>query len=387
MESKFESAKLYLIELLRIYGHRLIIVKIKQDGEEVEVMARTFVRRQLTAVEIEFPWNELNKRSPKIKNPELDDDELSILFHRAVFELETAYVEEFCQGKPEAEAYINSIYSWIERKKEWLDCTFSYYADEEIVPFLEESPKEELEMGELSEGLDVTEEDVKVLKKIGFKKISSIRAMMQVFWSFASYRIPISNAMKNAILSITVDEEAGDYLESYCHFYNSFIQGKIESNAWPVDEEQVKKYEKQIKELNRKHQVELEERNKKHKKEITERNKKHQEEQHELAKKSKAKVKECNALIEKIRRLVINPNGKINQTYDLTDEHDIRAFISWFKTAHKKVKNQTVKYIVAKRFEDNPDDAELFKKMVEEYNSTLLGSGDDDEEIEETVEE
>ena len=140
MESRFENAKLYLIELLRIYGHRPIIVKIKQDGEEVEVMARTFVRRQLTAAEIEFPWNELNKRSPKIKNPELDDDELSSLFHRAVFELETAYVEEFCQGKPDAEGYINSIYSWIERKKEWLDCTFSYYADEEIVHFLEESP-------------------------------------------------------------------------------------------------------------------------------------------------------------------------------------------------------------------------------------------------------
>ena len=98
MESRFENAKLYLIELLRIYGHRPIIVKIKQDGEEVEVMARTFVRRQLTAAEIEFPWNELNKRSPKIKNPELDDDELSLLFHRAVFKLETAYVEEFCQG-------------------------------------------------------------------------------------------------------------------------------------------------------------------------------------------------------------------------------------------------------------------------------------------------
>ena len=29
MESRFENAKLYLIELLRIYGHRPIIVKIK----------------------------------------------------------------------------------------------------------------------------------------------------------------------------------------------------------------------------------------------------------------------------------------------------------------------------------------------------------------------
>ena len=97
MNERFDNAKLYLIDLLRIYGHRPIIVKIKQDGEEVEVMARTFVRRQLTAADIEFPWNELNKRSAKIKNPELDDDELSILFHRAVFDLESAYVEEFCR--------------------------------------------------------------------------------------------------------------------------------------------------------------------------------------------------------------------------------------------------------------------------------------------------
>ena len=198
MDSRFENTKLYLIDLLRAYGHKMIIVKIKQDGEEVEVMARTFVKRQLTAAGIDFPYNEINKRCSKIINNDLDDDELSIIFHRAVFDLESAYVEEFCQGKPEAEAYINSIYSWIERKKEWLDCTFSYYVGEDIVPFLEESQKTELELGTLSEGLYVTEEDVKTLKKMGFKKISSVQAMMQVFWSFASYRIPIGNSMKNA---------------------------------------------------------------------------------------------------------------------------------------------------------------------------------------------
>ena len=105
----FENAKLYLIDLLRAYGHRLIIVKIKQNGEEVEVMARTFVKHQLTTAGIEFPYNELNKNCTKIINPDLDNDELSILFHRAVFNLETAYLEEFCKGKPEAEAYVNSV--------------------------------------------------------------------------------------------------------------------------------------------------------------------------------------------------------------------------------------------------------------------------------------
>ena len=383
MESRFENTIAYLIDLLRIYGHRHIIVKIKQDGEEVEVMARTFVRRQMIAAGIEFPWNELNKRSLKIKNPELDDDELSILFHRAVFELESAYVEEFCQGKPEAEAYINFIYSWIERKREWLNFTFSYYIDEKIVPFLEEPQKEKFEPGELSAGLEVAEEDVKALKKMGFKQISSIQAMMQVFWNFASYRKPIRYAMKNAILSITVDEEAADFLESYVHFYNSFMQTRIEEDAWPVDEDRVKKHENQIKELNRRHQIELEERNKKHKNEIAERNKRFQEE----LKVARDNTKEYKKIIDKFRKKVKNPNSKIFQVYDFTDEYEIKDFINWFRVLHKKIKNQTVKCIIAKRFEENPDDAELFKKMVEEYNSTLLpDSVDENENDEETIE-
>lgn len=72
--------------------------------------------------------------------------------------------------------------------------------------------------------------------------------MMQVFWCFASYRIPIGNSMKNAIFSITVNEEAADYLNSYCHFYNSFIQPKIEEGKFPIDEERIKKHENQLKE-------------------------------------------------------------------------------------------------------------------------------------------
>ena len=147
MENRFEIAKQYLIDLLRAYGHRPIIVKIKRDGEEVEVMARTFVKRQLTEAGIMFPYNELNKKNTKIVNSELENDELSIIFHKAVFEIEAAYVEEFCQGKPEAEAYINSIYSWIERKQEWLNCTFFYYNGEDFEPFLEERPKPDFEKG------------------------------------------------------------------------------------------------------------------------------------------------------------------------------------------------------------------------------------------------
>ena len=51
-----------------------------------------------------------------------------------------------------------------------------------------------------------------------------------------------------------------------------------------------------------------------------------------------------------------------------------------YKTVHKKVKNQTVKNIVKARFGDNDDAAELFRRMVEEYNSSLLPTDDCSEE-------
>jgi hypothetical protein len=376
----FENAKLYLIDLLRAYGHRLIIVKIKQNGEEVEVMARTFVKHQLTTAGIEFPYNELNKNCTKIINPDLDNDELSILFHRAVFYLETAYLEEFCKGEPETEAYVNSVYSWIEQKQEWLNCTFSYYAGEDIEPFLEEKPKPRLNKGDLSVDLDVSEDNVKALKKMGFKQISSVKAMMQVFWAFASHRKPIENAMKDAIFSITVDEDAADYLASYRHFYNSFIQAKIERDAWPIEEEKVKKHQAELKALNKRHQSELEDRNNKHKKEIKELKRKYHEELHNKLLQYKETNKKCKVVIRKFRQELLNPRGKVHQIYDLTKEEDINDFISWFRIIHRKVKNQTIKNIVKMTFSEDEEKAELFIKMVEEYNSSLLVDEDIDED-------
>ena len=131
-----------------------------------------------------------------------------------------------------------------------------------------------------------------------------------------------------------------------------------------------------MKELNKKHQTELEERARKHKKAITELNKKHQKDLHDKIVKYKVKIKEDEAIIEQFRNLLINPCSKINQTYDLTNEEDIRKFISWFRIVHKKIRNHTIKDIVRKRFDDNEASAGLFKRMVDDYNASLLDISD-----------
>ncbi len=387
MASRFDAARNYRIDLLRAYGHRPIIVKIANDGEEVQIMAKNFVKRQLSTANIYFPYNETNKKNTKIINSDLDNDELSIIFHQAVFDFETAYVEEFCQGKPKAEAYINSIYNWIERKQEWLRNTFYYYNVEELVPFLTEETSSKLSKGDLSADLEITEEDVKLLKQMGYKQISSVQAMMQLFWNFASNRIPISKLMKNAILSITVDEEAADYLTSYFRFYNRFIQERIESEAFPSEEKVIKelnkKHQAELLQISKKQQQELNEYKKKYKEETTALNRKHQEDLKNKVQKSKDKAKKYGTVVRKFRQELLNPHGKFHKTYDLTKEEDIKDFISWFSIIHRKIKNQTVKNIVKMTFSEDEDKAELFKRMVDDYNNSLLADNDSGDELDE----
>ena len=136
MNERFENAKLYLIDLLRAYGHRPVVVKVRMDGEPVEVMAKNMVKKQLTAAGILFPYGEGNKPNQHSINTALDTDMLSVIFYEALFEFESAYIEANCKDNPKAARFIDSVYDWIERKQAWMICTFPSYSDEELRPFL-----------------------------------------------------------------------------------------------------------------------------------------------------------------------------------------------------------------------------------------------------------
>ena len=87
---RLDHAIMYLVDLLRAYGKRAIIVNINQQGEEVNIVAKDFVKRQLATAGIKFPYREANKPNVRILNKHIDADMLSVLFHEALFELEDA---------------------------------------------------------------------------------------------------------------------------------------------------------------------------------------------------------------------------------------------------------------------------------------------------------
>ena len=98
MENRFQIARDHLLDLLKYYGNRTILVKITQDGKEVKVWAKTFVRRRIEKTGIPFIFGTGSNRIVRVTNPELDDDMLAVIFHKAVFELERGYIEVFSKG-------------------------------------------------------------------------------------------------------------------------------------------------------------------------------------------------------------------------------------------------------------------------------------------------
>ena len=54
---RLDHAIMYLVDLLRAYGKRAIIVNINQQGEEVNIVAKDFVKRQLATAGIKF-WQQ-----------------------------------------------------------------------------------------------------------------------------------------------------------------------------------------------------------------------------------------------------------------------------------------------------------------------------------------
>lgn len=376
-ESRFEKAVQYLVDLLRAYGDRPIIVNINMEGDVIEVNAYDYIRQAIFKSGIKFPFAEVNVPNTRKVNDALDIDMLSVIFFKAIFELEQAYVEERSMGRRRLPVSLSTISYWVKKKQEWLDCTFPSYNDNELVPF----PKKKKVISDQSNKDQAVQEAKEALSWLNsIDKIETDEDFNRVFWEMAMHHRPVTKELRDKLRDLMPNDDVFAAFNKNLHQYNRFLQEKIEADT--LEDENYK-----IRELNKQHQEEMSAQKRAYKEAVAELNRKHQADLHDKLSKSKEKIAVYKAVVKKFRTLVYNPLGKIQQTYDLTEKEDIRDFISWFKVEHRKVRNQLVKNIEKRRYADNPEALDLFKKMVEEYNSSLLNEIDDeDDEIEEVTE-
>ena len=221
MNERFENAKLYLIDLLRAYGHRPVIVKVRMDGEPVEVMAKNMVKKQLTAAGILFPYGEGNKSNQHTINTALDTDMLSVIFYEALFEFESAYIEANCKNNPKAARFIDSVYDWIERKQAWMICTFPSYSDEELRPFL---PDKDIEDEKVDKS--ARKKAKEFLASIGITSLESTDDINRIFWDMAVQRKSLNSQIWESVRIVLTSDRLIKVFNHNLSLYNTYIQEK-----------------------------------------------------------------------------------------------------------------------------------------------------------------
>lgn len=357
--SRYELATKYLIDLMRAYGHRPITVKVNMDGEAVEVMAKNFVKRQLTKVGILFPYAEGNKPNELHVNTKLDNDMLSVIFHEALFEFEVAYVEEKCQENPKAERFVNGIYDWIDRKQQWLHCTFPTYTDDELDPFPmpTEEEKKEIDPSAMKKAKDY-------LTQFGIDKIQDVNDVNRLFWEMAVRRRIISKPIREAVRTVIVSDKLMKSFNHNLELYNQYLEEKTADPEFVSEEQKVKDMAKAHKaEMNQLAQA---------------------QKQEEKAKNlMKMKLQQEESMSRKLTKKFMNQlktcNSRFQQAYDLTQEKDIEEFLSWYKALKRPVNKKTIKDITNQRLKE-PGSADLFLQMVEAHNAPFAANANEEDE-------
>ena len=350
---RLDHAIMYLVDLLRAYGKRAIIVNINQQGEEVNIVAKDFVKRQLATAGIKFPYREANKPNVRILNKHIDADMLSVLFHEALFELEDAYVKVYCEGNPKAEKYIDSIYSWIERKEVWIKCTFPPYTDAQLAPFLDTRPIEK----------DVDPESVKEAKEklaeLGFDKINTFEDIHKMLWELAMRRNPVTKSLKEAVETLITDERVLAWFQETVHSYNCYVHVRHTDEIFRKEESVLKKLKGELTTAQTNFKV--------------------------LQGNSKQEKLQAESMSRKLAKKLMNQlkthNTRFQNSYDFTREEDIAEFLSWYKIIKRPVNKKTIKDICKRRCPD-PESQEMFLRMVEAQNALFATNASDDEEDE-----
>ena len=361
MGNRFDAAKQYLIDLLRAYGHRPVIVKVRMDGTEVEVMAKNMVKKQLTAAGILFPYGEGNKPNQRVINSAIDKDILSVIFYEALFEFEAAYIEANCKDNPRAAKFIDSVYDWIERKQEWMKCTFSAYTDEELQPFL---PDKEVEDESIDWG--ARKKAKEFLATLGITSLESTDDINKIFWEMAIRRKPVSNKVRDAVrIALTSDR----LMKAFNHnltIYNDYFKEKSENPEFKDDEQLVKDVTKQ---------------NKKALQEVEQLRSQLKKENNIQKQELKREESMSRKLVKKFMNMLKTNNTRFNRAYDLNNEADVIEFLSWYKLIKRPVNKKTIKDMSRLKCTE-PGAEELFMRLVEEHNAEFGNTPDNDDELE-----
>ncbi len=354
-----QHATNYLEDLIQAFGQRSIVAHTYKDGEEVKIWAKDFVRRRLTSTGMKFPYHEMSKPGIRIPCAQINEDQLTIILHKAIFSFQEAYIREYYEGNPQSEPYIQSIYKWIDNKQIWLRYTFPLYSVDELLPFVDQLPTEQ--QREEKKG---TQEAKNILSEYGFTEINSFKDANRLIWELAFRRVSIDKKIKKAVQILSKSSRIYDWFIMCAAEYNRSLNAKAVDPHFKLEKFAVGKIKERYSIETIMDSDELKIIQNKIKRNLT------------------VKNNVYGKMAHKIISQLKTPNSRFHLSYDFTNEKDIEEFISWYNVIKRPINKQTINQI-SREIISKGGSEELFQDMVESYNFDLIGSDEIDEEDDE----
>ena len=366
---RFSKARRYLLELTKAYGLKHIEVIKKGDSEPQQVLVRTYVIMEFGKLKIPFDEDMSRKENWKPRHRNLSVKQMTVLVLRGFIELKKGYIEDFTPEFVRDLERIEMIKKSLRADKKYLK-TFSEYDNDTLTAFSTTRLFADPMTDERWEKINECKKWIKSLKL----SVVTISGVNQVFWTFSYAGMDITQNMRDALVSLTDNQEIRDYIDYCIDKYDSDVIKHAKNNKVKSQEE-TKLLEKLAK---KKAEVEAIKLKCKEKTEsIKEKNKEIERLKRDLSKSYQAKYEKkvklhfsykgiINYLLEKL----LYPNSKIGSVYDLNKEEDIVLFLKWFEYSGKTISNRAIKYLAKYRFNDETS-LDRFKELVNEMNERV----------------
>lgn len=365
---KFSKSRRHLIELMRAYGLKNLLVREKGEEVAMLVMARLYVIKKLQKLNIALNVPETRQENWKAICDDLSPQEITVVFFRALAAVKEGYLEDFTPENKADQKTMAAIKSSLEEDLEYLS-TFEEAKDENLNPFpftpYGEGPCADERRGEI-------ENYRNMLIELGLDNIVTVASLNKLFWRLAAAGIEMNQSLRDAIISLTQNPDMRDYIDYTCDKYYETVtasEGFKRRQEFVSQKKELERTKAEVTNL----QLILQEKNKELKEknnELTGLGRRLRREFHMKISKTDGKRKAEKAVCRRLFQDLTFFQSDLPLAYDLNQESHIQHYLEWFELGKYSLSEGKINRIIKKRITDE-EAKSRFRELAQQMNERI----------------
>ena len=366
---KFSKSRRHLIELMRAYGLKNILVK--EEGEDVAmlVMARSYVIKDMERLNIALNVSDTRQENWKAICDNLSPQEITVVFFRALAAVKEGYLEDFTPENKADHKTMAAIKNSLEENLAYLG-TFEETDDEDLNPFPftpdGEGPGAEDRRSEI-------ENYRNMLIELELDSIVTVASLNKLFWRLAAMGIEMNQSLRDAIISLTQNPEMRDYIDYTCDKYYETISASKAFRQRQTYLSQDKELERTKAEVTSLH-LALAEKKKELKKkniELTDLGYRLKREYYLKMSKTAGKRKAEKSVYKRLFQDLTFMHTELPLAYDLNQESHMLHYLEWFELGKYSLSEGKINRIIMNCITDERAKAK-FQELAQQMNERIV---------------